>query len=91
MVSGGLNWLETQRKQCAGQGSFRIVVLGSAWVECYLQHLRDGRSSLIADFIISKVDACNGGVCLSEIERKNTVRGGANSTRNAWKMVCRCG
>ena len=42
----------------------------------YLEHLCDGRSSLIADFVVSKVDACDGGVFLSEIEQKHTVSGG---------------
>ena len=52
-----------------------MVVLGSAWVESYLQHLRDGRSSRIADFVANKVDLFDGGVFLSEIERKHTVSG----------------
>ena len=36
LLTALLKWLETHGKQCAGQGSFRIVDLGSAWVESYL-------------------------------------------------------
>ena len=41
----------------------------------YPKHLCDGRSSLVANFVDRKVDGCNGGVVLSEIKHKNTVRG----------------
>ena len=75
MVRGVLNRLQTHGKQCAGQGRLRIVVLDSAWVESYLQHLCQGHSSLIANFVVSKVDACNGSVFLSKIERKDMVSG----------------
>ena len=86
MVRGVLNRLQTHGKQCAGQGRLRIVVLDSALVESYLQHLRDGRSSLIADLVPSKVELFDGGIILSKIERKDTVRGGANWGQNASKV-----
>ena len=76
-VRGGLlNWLETHEKQFKVRGSLRVVVLGSAWVELYLQHLRDGRCSRIANVVVSKVEDLDGGVCLSEFAQKDTVSWG---------------
>ena len=72
---GALNWLETHGKQCAGQGSLGIVVLGSAWVESYLKHLCDGRSPFVADLVALKDERFNGGVFLSENESQDTVSG----------------
>ena len=74
-LAGALNWLETHKKQCAGQGSLRVVVSGSVWVESYLKHLCDGRSYLVANFVVTKVELLDGGVLLSENERKDTVSG----------------
>ena len=44
----------------------------------YLNHLCDDRSPFIADVVVFKVKIFDGGVFLSEIERKDMIRGGAN-------------
>ena len=75
-----LNELEMNGKYCAGQSSLRIVNLSSV---SYLKHLCDGRSPFIADVVVFKVELFDGGVFLSEINRKDTVRGGAKLARNA--------
>ena len=42
----------------------------------YPEHICDGLSSLVANSVVSKVDACNAGVVLPEIKHKDTVSGG---------------
>ena len=42
----------------------------------YLEHICDGLGSAIADVVPLKVELFDGGVFLSEVERKDTVSGG---------------
>ena len=42
----------------------------------YLEHICDGLGSAVADFVPLKVELFDGGVFLSEVERKDTVSGG---------------
>ena len=44
-------------------------------MESYLEHICDGLGSAIADFVPLKVELFDGGVFLSEVERKDTVSG----------------
>ena len=53
----------------------------------YPEHICDGLSSLVANSVVLKVDACNAGVVLSEIKHKDTVSGGANWGQNASKVA----
>ena len=51
------------------------------------EHLCDGLCSLVADVVSFKVELFDGGDFLPEIERKDTVSGGAaNSAQNASKV-----
>ena len=51
------------------------------------EHVCDGLGGHIGESGTAKVDACNGGVFLPEIDRKDTVRGAANQAQNTWKLV----
>ena len=53
----------------------------------YPEHICNGLSSLVANFVPLKVHACNAGVVLPEIKNKDTVSGAANSAQNAWNQA----
>ena len=56
-------------------------------MESYPEHICDGLCSLVADVVSFKVELFDGGDFLPEIERKDTVSGGAaNSAQNASKV-----
>ncbi len=57
----------------------------------YLQGFCEGCCAGIANIVIPEVQGFEGVVVLQEIERKIMVSGGANSIRNAWNILCRCG
>ena len=57
----------------------------------YLEHLCDGLEPLVAHSVVFKDELFDGGVFLSEIERKSMVSGAANWGRNEWKRCIDCG
>ena len=64
-----------------------MAALGSFELGFYLEHLCDGHNPFIADVVVFKVDACNGGVCLLEkLDEKEWLAGGANQGQNASKV-----
>ena len=53
----------------------------------YLEHLCDGRSSLIADVVVLKSELFDGGVFLSEIDQKDTVGGVLNGLKTIAQIM----
>ena len=50
------------------------------------EHICDGLGGHNGEFVIAKIEACNGGVVLEEIDRKDMVKGAAYQAQNTWKL-----